>query len=119
MRGLCSSDPRSRRRTQQIVVLAKLGARRQLAELLQFARGAADKVLHADLASGFGGKKRRGECDVANVSAGEFELAGEEAEINVVGERGAGWNEALPDALAQVSIRERKFDNVVDTAGGQ
>src|SRR5260370_23496655 len=73
------------RRAQQVVILAKFGPRRETTELLQFTRDGEDEMLHANLASGLGGKKRGSERDVADVAAGQFELAREESKVDVCG----------------------------------
>ena len=101
------------RGAEQIVILAKFGARRHLAQLLQFAGSSEDEMLHANVPAGFGGEKRGGQRDVADVASRQFELAGEEAEVDVGRERRTGGNQSFPDALATIRIGKWKFDDVV------
>src|ERR1043166_8749316 len=79
---------------QNAVMLAKLGGARYLAELGVLPRHRVQHMRHADglvlLGGGVGGI----EHDIANVAAGKAELAGEEAEIQVGGNRGAGREHA-------------------------
>src|SRR5205823_6319977 len=70
-----------------------------------------------NLSAGFGGEERGGESDVADVAARKLELAGEEAEIDVVGKRRSGRNESFPDAFAQISVGKRELDDVMHASG--
>src|SRR5579862_7184542 len=73
-------------------------------------------MLHAKFAAFFCGQKRGHQRGVADASAGELKLASEEGEIDVVGERSAGGNQAAPDPLAILWLGERKLDDVLNAA---
>src|SRR5262245_1351366 len=61
--------------------VGELAAGEDLAHLLVLAAGGLDQMRHGDGATVGGGQERAGQGDVADVAAGEVDLAGEQLEI--------------------------------------
>src|SRR5689334_5045861 len=85
---------------KQVVVVLEIIRRDEFAELLVLAAGGPHQVFHADGCVVGGGQEGGGQGDVADVAAGEFELAGQEREVDVGGEGGFGGDGAAPDGQA-------------------
>src|SRR5256885_13172677 len=100
----------------QFVVVAKVCARGQLAELLYFASRGEDEMLHANRALFFGSHEGRSQCYVADIAAAEIKLAREKNEINIGGHRSFRWKQPAPDSLSIIRVGEWKLDRVVHAA---
>src|SRR5262245_58708800 len=101
---------------QDAVILAELRRARDLAALGVLTRDRAQHVCHGDRVVVLGGGVGGIEHDVADVAAGKGELARQEAEIDVGGDRCAGRKHAAPQPLAPLHIGQRELDDEMHAA---
>src|SRR5262249_20697031 len=94
---------------QDGVILAELGGARHLAPLGVLPRDRAQHVRHGDRLVVLGGGVGGIEHDVADVAAGKAELARQEAEIDVCGNRCLRRKHAAPQPFATRHVGQREL----------